>query len=237
MPKLHPDLFGYALRQYMDGDQKGVLKILSPEFEEDKVPLRYYFRAYQDMPELEKTALDLCKGVVLDAGAGAGSHALYLQSRGFDVTGLDSSLGACEIMKARGLKKVVRDDIEDTTLKGFDTILMMMNGIGITSTVAGLKHFLQKLPSMLNPGGQCIFDSTNLIYLYKERDGSVYLNLNDSYYGEIEFQMEYKGFVSQPFTWLYADFDTLDWMADDYGLSAEILAEGKNYSFLARLTV
>lgn len=49
----------------------------------------YLFRDFKDMPKLEQKALQLVKGRVLDVGCGAGSHALYLQEKGFDVTAID----------------------------------------------------------------------------------------------------------------------------------------------------
>jgi SAM-dependent methyltransferase len=237
MPKYHPDLLGLALQDYLNGTSNGRIKVVSPDFDEDEIPVSYYFRDYDSMPALERNALKYCRGRILDAGAGAGSHSLYLQSQGFDVTAMDISPGACRVASVRGVKKVLNDDVMTTANGGYDTLLMLMNGIGLTSGIQGLKRFINRLPQLLAPQGQCIFDSTNLIYLYQEPDGSVRLNLNGVYYGEIEFRMEYAGFLSESFIWLYVDFDTVEWMAEASGLKAELLEEYENYSFLARIMV
>jgi 2-polyprenyl-3-methyl-5-hydroxy-6-metoxy-1,4-benzoquinol methylase len=55
---------------------------------------------------IEQKALKLSKGKVLDIGAGAGSHSLYLQNeRNLDVTALDISPKSIEVCKLRGIKK------------------------------------------------------------------------------------------------------------------------------------
>ncbi len=235
MKKHHNDVLGLALNDYLQNRVNRNVIVHSPDFEDDIIPLSYYFRQEIDLSDIEKTALNLCSGKVLDAGAGAGSHALMLQEKGLDVTAIDICEGACQVMKKRGVKSVVHDDIFHFSGGKFDTILMLMNGIGLVQSIPGLKIFMEKIPDLLNPGGRVIFDSTNLIYLLKEEDGSIMLNLNDAYYGEIEFQLEYNSYISQSFNWLYIDFDTLDWIADEAGLKACLILEGDNLSYLASI--
>ena len=83
------------------------------------------------MPELEKHALQLVKGKVLDVGAGAGAHSLYLQDSGYDVTAMDISELSCEVMTERGIKNVICNDVWNCKVEQFDSILLMMNGIGL----------------------------------------------------------------------------------------------------------
>jgi SAM-dependent methyltransferase len=237
MKKHHHDVLGLALKDYLISHQESHIIVHSPDFEDDIIPVSYYFRSEDRWPEIEKTAMEYCHGHVLDAGAGAGSHALYLQEKGFDVTALDISGGACDIMKKRGLQSVVRGDIFSFESNSFDTILMLMNGIGLVQSIRGLRRFLKRIPKIVKPGGQVVFDSTNLVYLLQQDDGSVLLNINDVYYGEIEFQLEYAGYISEAFNWLYIDFDTLDWLAEEAGLSTDLIMEGENMSYLARIMV
>ena len=86
------------------------LRVFSPMFEEDEIPLATLFRSYESMPEIERMALDMAKGRVLDVGAGSGCHSLVLQERGIDVTAIDISPLSVEAMKERGLKKVYEQD-------------------------------------------------------------------------------------------------------------------------------
>jgi len=189
------------------------------------------------MPAIEREALDLSRGKILDIGAAAGSHCLELQKLGFEVTGLELSEMACEIMKSRGVKKVVHGDIFDPPARRFDTLLMLMNGIGLVQSLNGLAHFLKHIRGYMNPGAQILFDSANLVYLFPEEDSDqALIDLNCRYYGEIEFVMEYKGQKSDVFSWLYVDFDTLCRYAEQAGFKPELISQDQNFQYLARLT-
>src|SRR5437588_1543215 len=72
-----------------------------------------YFREYKQWSPLERQAIKAAKGRILDIGCGAGRHSLYLQQKGFDVTGIDISPGAVKVCKLRGLKKVFVRPITD----------------------------------------------------------------------------------------------------------------------------
>lgn len=235
--RIHYDLPGMAMNDYYQGNRDAKIKIHSPDFEEDEIEVSWYFRQYDDMPEIEKKALDLCQGKIIDIGAGAGSHALYLQKKGMDVTALDISGGACEIMRMRGVKKVLQEDIFTYKEEKYDTSLMLMNGIGVTGSIENLDIFLDSLNDLLNPGGQLLFDSTNLIYLYSNDQGEEKINLNDDYYGQVQFRMEYDDFFTRQFSWIYIDFDTLAGMAEEKGLKAEKIMDGENYHYLGRISI
>ena len=73
-------------------------------------------------------------------------------------------------MRRRGVKKVINADVFQFEIEQFDTIIMMMNGIGLCGDIEGLKHFLEYLKKLLAPGGQVIFDSSDIAYLYKDDD-------------------------------------------------------------------
>ncbi|MCF8378096.1 MAG: methyltransferase domain-containing protein [Bacteroidales bacterium] len=229
------DLFGMALENYFLHQMDEAIIIHSPDFDEDEILPSWYFRSYEEMPEIEKFALEKCKGSILDVGAGAGSHALCLQNRGHNVSALDISEGACKVMKARGVKNVFHKNIFDLKSGKYDTILMLMNGIGLCETLEGLDLFLAALDGLLKAGGELIFDSSNLIYLYYEEEREELLVNSSKYYGEIDFQMEYLGKRSKPFSWLYIDFEELSKRAAKFNFKSEILLEGSNLHYLARV--
>jgi SAM-dependent methyltransferase len=234
---IHSDILGLALKDFYLGNSKAQIAIYSTEFEEDSIDVSYYFRNFDSMPEIEKLALDRCYGKVLDIGAGAGSHALHLQNTGIDVTGMDISEGACEIMKKRGLKLVRNENIFNYNGERFDTILMMMNGIGIVENLDGLKEYLEFLPTILKPGGKLIFDSTNLIYLFTGDDGSAWIDLNKNYYGEVSFKMEFENYISHEFAWLYVEYDIIAFLCADLGYQSKMIFEGENFHYLAEITL
>ena len=96
---------GRAIADYFKNKKASKLRVFSPMFEEDEIPLTTLFRSYESMPEIERKALDMAKGRVLDVGAGAGCHSLVLQEKGMDVTAIDISPLSVETMKERGLRR------------------------------------------------------------------------------------------------------------------------------------
>jgi SAM-dependent methyltransferase len=235
--KTKADPFGQALQDYVSGDREARITVHCSITEEDVMLVSHLFRNFEMLPWLELEALAACRGKILDVGAGAGSHALILQQQGKDVTALDISAGAVEVMKERGVQQVILADIFELQQPAFDTILMLMNGIGLAGTLDGLDRLLQHLKMLLNPGGQILLDSSDLLYMYTEDDGSVLLQLNGAYYGEVDYRLEYKGLAGEPFGWLFVDFQTLQDHALAQGYHCEMLAENDTDQYLARLVL
>ena len=229
------DPMGRAIADYHKSKKASKLRVFSPRFEEDEIPLATLFRSYESMPKIERKALDIAKGRVLDVGAGAGCHSLVLQEKGMDVTAIDISPLSVEAMKERGVKKVLKQNF--FTLEGqFDTILMLMNGIGIVGTLERMPEFFKQLDRILAPGGQVLCDSSDISYVFETEDGIIELPDDMSYYGEHSFWIQYKDTIGEPFNWLYIDADTLREKAGIYGYAIEVIAEGEHYDYLARIT-
>ena len=226
------DVFGEALKDQFSKPPSETLWVHNSYDEPEEMPVDIYFREESEMPDLELKALELCKGKVLDVGAGVGSHALILQRRGFDVTGMDISASAVQIMKQRGLKKAFEGNILKYKDEQFDTLLFMMNGIGLTGTLGGLTSFLKDVKSLLNLGGQLIFDSSDLAYLYQEVAFPI-----QGYYGEVSFRYEYKSVKGSWFKWIYVDQKTLKSLAEKQGWIVEIVFEDDQDQYLARLSL
>lgn len=230
------DVFGLAFKDYMNGKSDATIIVKLDVAEDETLPAEYFFRDANRMPLEEQKALDMCHGSILDAGAGAGSHSLELMKRGYEVLPLDISEGAVEIMKSRGLNNAICADIFEYQQKKFDTILFLMNGIGMAKNLKGLGSLLKKVKMLLNPDGQILLDSTDLIYLFRDEDGSFLINLAGKYYGEVRYRLSYNGCHQKPFQWLYVDFGTLSDIADKSGFEAEMLMEGEQFHYLAGLT-
>ncbi|MBQ6745698.1 MAG: methyltransferase domain-containing protein [Bacteroidaceae bacterium] len=228
------DPMGRAIAEYHKTGTADRLRVFSPMFEEDELPLPTLFRSYEEMPEIERKALDLAKGKTLDVGAGAGCHSLVLQQRGIDVTAIDISPLSVKTMKERGIRKVLEQDFF-TLHEQYDTILMLMNGIGIMGTLERMPVFFKLLDRILAPGGQVLCDSSDICYVFETDDGIIELPDDTDYYGELTFQIQYKDTIGEPFDWLYIDADTLTQQAEENGYTVEVLAEGKHYDYLASI--
>lgn len=229
------DPLGQALLDYQN--KKVVSKLLAhcDIADDDHIPIDHFFRKYDEMPQLEQVALQYCRGHVLDIGAGAGSHSLALQAMGLEVTAMDISPGAVAVMRARGVKNVLHDNIYQWNQHTFDTLLLMMNGIGLVGDLKGLELFLLKTQKLLNSGGQIILDSSDLSYLFVNEEGVMKINNDESFWGEAIFKMRYKGTSGKPFKWLYLDYSMLEKYAQEYGYTCELLFEGDHHEYLVRL--
>lgn len=123
-----------------------------------------YFRNYKQWSTLERRAIKLAEGRVLDIGCGAGRHSLYLQQEGFDVTGIDISPGAVKVCKLRGLKKaLVRPitGVDKFKPNTFDTILMLGNNFGLFGSPKQAKLLLKKLYRITSPHARIIAGTRN----------------------------------------------------------------------------
>lgn len=232
------DVFGKALMDFQHGKYTEDIKTYSSLDEEDIIPIPYLFRDFDGMPQIEQKALQLAHGKVLDIGCGAGSHSLYLQKKGFDVTALDRSEGCISVCRERGISSTVKSSILDYREGTFDTILLLMNGIGLAGKLNNLSDFLQHLASLLRPNGQILLDSSDIIYMFdQDEDGGYWIPNDGTYYGEVVFEMEYKGQKSNPFHWVYVDFNTLQNACLANNLDCELIMDGEHYDYLAKLTV
>jgi SAM-dependent methyltransferase len=233
------DLFGKAILDYQTNNQPEDLITETSISEEDEMSVSYLFRNYDEMPKTEQKALQLATGKILDVGCGAGSHSLTLQNdRHLDVTSIDISTNAIQACKLRGLKNVRVQDVMTIENEKFDTILLLMNGTGIFGTLKETENYLKKLKSLLNPNGQILIDSSDIIYMFDEdEDGGKWIPSDNEYYGETIFNISYKGEKELPFEWLFLDYNTLQNAAFANGLQCQLILEGEHYDYLARLWI
>ena len=231
------DLMGRAIWDYFYQENPEDLQTETSISELDDLPVSYLFRTYKEMNALEQKALDLSLGKVLDVGAGAGSHALYLQNdKKLKVTALDISPRSIEICKARGLENAVCEDFLKFSGDKFDTILLLMNGTGIFQNLAKIDQYLQKLKTLVAENGQILIDSTDILYMYdQDEDGGVLVPAT-GYYGELDYYLHYKGESEEPMKWLYLDFNTLKNAAQANGFKIQKVLQVED-SYLARLTL
>ena len=225
------DIFGLALSDFFQNKPAEALWLHNNYGEKEEMPVDVFFRKEDEIPELETIALNLCRGKILDIGAGVGSHALILQKNDFDVTALELSAKACQIMKDRGVQNIVNQNVFNFNTEKYDTLLLLMNGIGLSKTLAGLTEFFQVANNLLNPNGQVIFDSSDISYLYQDMHIP-----EDRYFGEISYQYEYRGEMGDWFHWLYIDQILLAQLANKHGWNCVILYEDDMDQYLAQIT-
>jgi len=160
--KPEEDAFGQEIWAYYKG--KEVFEIVERDDGYiDAMNPKVYFSEYEDWHPLEKKAMELVKGRVLDVGCGAGRHSLYLQKKGFDVLGIDISPLAIKVCRLRGLKKAEVMSIEDVDFKpkSFGTIIMMGNNFGLFGSFRKARKLLRKFHEMTSENALIIVDTRN----------------------------------------------------------------------------
>ncbi|AWG21304.1 SAM-dependent methyltransferase [Flavobacterium faecale] len=233
------DLFGKAILDYQTNNFTEDLITSTSISDEDEMSIEYLFRKYEDMPLLEQKAMQLATGKILDIGCGAGSHSLYLQeNNNAQIISIDISSNAIEACQLRGIKNAKVQDFMLIENEKYDTILLLMNGTGVCGKLEKLPAFLLKLKSLLQTGGKILIDSSDIIYMFDEdEDGGKWISSDNEYYGELTFQISYKGVKEVPLDWLYLDYNTLQNAAFANGLKCELIMEGEHYDYLAKLSL
>ena len=231
------DPMGRAIYEYHKFGKAEDVVVHSSMFDDDVIPIETLFRSLVEMPAIEMVALEAAYGDILDVGAGSGCHSLALKGLGKKSVAVDISPLSVQVMKERGVDARLVNFYDQSFDETFDTVLMLMNGTGIIGNLENIGNFFARLKQILKPGGCLLIDSSDLRYLFEEEDGSLMIDLADDYYGQVDFQMQYKDDIGEPFDWLYLDFNTLAYYAEENGFKAEVIAEGEYYDYLAKLTV
>lgn len=228
------DPIGQAILEFSKQGFTENIIVHSDLCDDDIMPVPYLFRTFDEMPKIEQHALSLCKGEVLEVGAATGCHSKYLKDKQFSTLSIDTSQGSVDYLNSQGLpsKKIAFLDYNE---KKFDTILILMNGLGLAGKLENVTTFLQHAKSLLKEGGTIITDSTDIRYLYEDDEGGVWMDLNSQYPGEMEFKMDYKEHSSEWFPWVYLDFENLEHEANTVGLKATKILEDDNFHYLTTL--
>lgn len=223
------DLPGIAIKDYYLHNSSTKLWIHDHFGPKVEMPIAVYFRDEDSFPLLEQKAMQACVGAVLDIGAGAGAHSLYLQENGVKVTALEISKSSVDVMQEQGVQYILHGDFFKIDLPKYDTLLLLMNGIGICGKIENVPIFLQKAKSLLNENGKILFDSSDVRYMYED------LEMPENYYGEVAYQYSYKKTKTDWFHWLYIDAVTMSQIAHDNGWEMKVLFEDEHNQYLAEL--
>ena len=228
------DLFGRALLDFHK--QKACCDLITwtdispPEI----LRIAYFFRTYAEMPQHEQAALSLARGRILDIGAGAGAHSIWLQNRGADVTALEHSPALSELLRLRGIRNVKAADFFSLDKDGpYDTLLLLMNGAGMIGRLERAEAFFRQLHKLTHKNARILVHLSDIAYLY-EAYGHPFPD--DRYYGETKFFLKYGPYCTEPFPWIYFDPDLFGYLAGRYGFRAETILEEDTGDFLVRLT-
>ena len=211
-----------ALHAYHQGQTEARIVVRSDLKTYEEWPASLFFRSFDEFPPLEREALELCGLRVIDVGAGAGPHTLALLERGHDVLAVESVPEMASLLRARGFPRITVCTLDALPAGQADTVLMLMNGLGIAGTLDGLVPLLASARRLLAPGGKVVADSTDPRQWIELDDPQADLLRQDGRYGgEVQFQLEFDGIRGEPVPFLYVDPETLR----DQGLRAGLVLE------------
>lgn len=221
-----------ALLDHLEGGAPVQLQASRAEGFSYPIETQEFFSLDAATAALDHRALDEARGRVLDVGAGAGRHALALQERGLEVLALDVSPGCVEIARRRGVVHAAAGDalqLDTLGLGEFDTVLLLMQSVGIAGTRLGVERLLEQLRLALRPGGQVLLDSSPL--RLDEEDAP------PAAPGEVEVRFTYRNLRGRAFPWIYLAESELESIATELGWRCEVLARQEpDGEYLARLT-
>lgn len=229
------DPLSLALADYVSG-KPAQLIVHSDLMEDDEMDVSYFFRTQNELPLIEQTALEHVKGTVLDVGACVGAHSIPLMERGFEIMAIDTCSFAVNYLKK---KNVPAQNINFFDFQGFkyNTLLFLMNGIGIAESLEKLDSFFQHCRNLLKEDGIILLDTTDVKYFYEDDEGGVWIDLNAKYYGEFKYRFSYGENKGDWFNWLYLDPHTLEQYALNNGFTFEVLQQNEETShYLIKLT-
>ncbi len=101
---------------------------------------------------------------MLDAGCGRGRHSLYLNEKGFDVTGIDLSeenIKYCSAFAGEKLNFFCRDFRKPFGKKNFDFAFSLFTSMGYSGKEKENASVIASLSESLRPGGYLVLDYIN----------------------------------------------------------------------------
>lgn len=132
-----------------------------------------FYDLLTDNVEYEKRADYFCRllsmcgiksGILLDLGCGTGSMSVKMAERGFDVIGVDSSVGMLNAARQKAYENgaeilLLNQNMQEIDLYGtVDCAICVLDGINHLEGEADVKRTFEKVSLFMNKGGAFAFD-------------------------------------------------------------------------------
>ena len=173
-----------------------------------------YFAPLDNWNAADRWALDRARGRVLDLGAGAGRAALELQARDQPVVALDTSPGAVEVCRRRGVRDVVFGTIDTLALSEpvlFDSVVALGNNLGLLGNPRDAHAMLEALAAITTPDAIIVGTGLDpyatedpLHFAYHRRNRDL-----GKWPGEITIRVRYQNVATEWFDLLWCSAEEL----------------------------
>lgn len=202
------DAFGRAVWAWARGEVVREIVERDDGYMEEGAGPEVYLAGAKGWPRAERQALRYVRGRVLDLGCGAGRVTLELQSRAFDVVGLDASPFAARGARRRGVQTVWCTSLEKigARIGGFDSIILFGNNFGLFETPHGAHERLKEWARLTKRDARIFVESTSAY-------GGGAPGFDRTYYrrnlangrppGELRARYRFEDTVGDWFTWLF----------------------------------
>jgi SAM-dependent methyltransferase len=233
------DGYGEMLLAALDEDGNEMLEIVERDdglIMASTVPgVDHYLAPYRKWPSRQRRALRLAQGRALDVGAGAGRVALHLQQNGHEVVAIDSSPGAVEVCRRRGVRdaRVLKLEEVDRSLGRFDTVVMYGNNLGLLASRSKGRRLLRRLHGITTERGRILGeildpypDAAPIHLAYHQRNRE-----RGRMSGQIRIRIRYRDLASPWFDYLFLSRPELAQLVEGTGwlLARTIEDEGPVY--------
>jgi SAM-dependent methyltransferase len=151
---------------------------------------------------------------VIDIGCGAGRVPLYLQDRGIEVVGVDSSRGAVRAARLRGVTAAWLTSAQEVSreIGSFDTVILFGNNFGIFGTPERVRRVLTNWWRRTRPGTRILAQSTNPYCGGAPAFDRAYYHRNKArgrMPGQIRLRTRYRDAVGPWSNWLFVSRDEM----------------------------
>ena len=233
------DAYGHAMYDYLHGSQGYEIVERDDGYIDVSSGPPAYLSEYKNWPRHYKEAMKLVTGRVLDIGCGAGRVSLYLQKKGFDVTGIDSSPLAIKTCRERGLRKARLLSVTriGSHLGQFETLLMLGNNFSLLGNFKRARWLLKRFRRITTQDARIIAE-TNQYTDTNEKFHLAYHKFNRKRGrrpGESRLRIRYKRYVTPWFDFLMATREDLIELLSGTGWAIDRLINSDTAAYIAVL--
>lgn len=236
--EIKKDAYGQEVLAHFNGEKVSEIIERDDGFIDSSSGPKAYFADYRDWPNYQKKAMKFLGGKTLDIGCGAGRVCIYLQKKGFDVTGIDNSPLAIKVCKLRGVKKVFLRGIEqvDRFPRGsIDSVVMLGNNFGLFGSFNKARVLLGKLYRTTSDDAMIIAESRDP-YVTKSKENLEYHKLNQErgrMSGQLRLRVRFKKTIGEWFDYLIVSKKEMKEILDGTGWKIKRFVDSGSASYIA----